>query len=379
MKAAPIKTILSLYCLCAIAFLHTEYVYGESATIMTLIKISRNDLSKIKENLTPMIQASEADSVSVILTWPEVYALEERSVGLRILTFDINDTAQGYSGASIPPYNEIMAELKTYASSNPDLCTYEVIGKSQKGNDIPKLVIGSKKNADAVRASYWISGATHGNEQASTIVVMELITFLLDRYETNDNAKNMVDNGVWHCVPVFNVDGYLARRRTLSNGDDPNRSFGWQVGYRNGQDAAGHYAVAPPFSTVEIQAYALQCSQYPCLAGVDFHTGQVMNYVPWFADHELIPEDQEAFAEIAKYYTTAGDGNMVNGGDMESRGMPGIQTDYSYSKSGTLSQCLEITIRQNGLPSNVASIASKHVQAFQGVFLETQTGVAGKV
>jgi hypothetical protein len=362
-----------------ITLLLTTSALAESGTVTTLMKISRQEFAKYIKRGALAILESEEDSLSITLPWPEVYALEERGVGVRILKFDINDAPSGYSGNSFPTYNEVMEALKTYASSKPDLCTYEVIGKSQNGKDIPKLMIGNKKNADSVRASYWISGATHGNEEMGTVAVMELVKFLIDKYEPDDNARKMVDNGVWHLVPIFNVDGYIAQRRTLSNGDDPNRSFGWQVGYKNGDDAAAQATVASPLSAAEIQAYTLQFSQHPCLAGIDLHTGEVKNYAPWFADHDIKPEDQDAYADIAKYFTAAGDGNLVNGGDLEKKGMPGIQTDYAYFKSGTLSQCLEITTVQNGLPSDASMISSKHVQAFQNVFFGTQTGVAGKV
>jgi hypothetical protein len=156
------ETIFKRYYRYVITVLVATSALAESGSVTTLMKISRQEFAKYIKHEPLAILESEEDSLSITLRWPEVHALEERGVGVRILKFDINDAPSGYSGNSFPTYNEVIEALKTYAASKPGLCTYEAIGKSQNGRDIPKLMIGNKENADSVRASYWISGATHG-------------------------------------------------------------------------------------------------------------------------------------------------------------------------------------------------------------------------
>jgi len=353
---------------------------GECHQIYTQIKVSRSVFNYIRSNTNSEIKSviQDRDFILMTMPWSAVYTLEEEGVDIEIVKFDINDKNIDYP--SYPTYKQVVTELKNYATNNPTLCKYEVIGKTQGGKDIPSLIITKDEENGKARPLYWISGATHGNEEMGTVAIMTFIKSLVSGYNSGDVQMNkMMEQSEWHLVPIFNVDGYISVRRTLKNGIDPNRSFGWQVGYKSGPDANSHGAVTKPLATPEIQAYAQQLVKYPFVIGVDLHTGQVANYAPWFADHDQKPEDQDSYIAISKHFAIAGDGNLQNGGDKVKKGMPGIQTDYGFSKSGTLSMCLELCREQGKLPSNAASIANKHVKAFQDVFTETQKGVMGNV
>ncbi|MBN1983166.1 MAG: hypothetical protein JW795_16650 [Chitinivibrionales bacterium] len=368
--------------LIGIFFVFTASISSQQSaqeSISTQVIMSLSEYVSISQDQTITMQRtiSTTDSVSVLMKWSDVYRLEEQGRAIRIVQYNSDDPSQ--LSQSYPSYDQVKKELQNYASTYPTLCRYEVIGKSQGGRDIPKVVIFSFADSLSPHPYYWASGATHGNEEMGTVTVLELIKFLLTQYASSATAKRMVDKAQWHLVPIFNVDGYVTVRRTLNNGDDPNRSNGWQVGYKNGADASNQGVVVTPLVTTELQSYTMQFSDYPYLFGVDFHTGQVANYAPWFADHDMMPEDNNAYRAIAAFFATAGDGSLQNGGNLEKKGMPGIQTDFGYSKTGSLTMCIELCNQQGGLPSNSAQIAEKHVQAFQGIFKETQQGIMGKI
>ena len=115
-------------------------------------------------------------------------------------------------------YEEMMAFLDALVKAHPDKISYQFIGKSQKGKDIPLVSLHAKQEKLA-KLKVWIQGGLHGNEPASTEGVLYLIEQLLNNPE-NAALLDAFDFGI---VPMANIDGYEKQDRYAADGMDLNR------------------------------------------------------------------------------------------------------------------------------------------------------------
>jgi hypothetical protein len=114
-------------------------------------------------------------------------------------------------------YKELMAFLNTVKTSHPDKIEISIIGKSQKGKDIPMIRINSPNGKQKVKV--WMQGGLHGNESAST----ETMLYLIDRLLNDNSNEKLIEYLDLAIVPMANIDGYLKNDRYAANGLDLNR------------------------------------------------------------------------------------------------------------------------------------------------------------
>ncbi|MEI6277629.1 MAG: M14 family metallocarboxypeptidase [Prolixibacteraceae bacterium] len=114
-------------------------------------------------------------------------------------------------------YDEMMGFLQSRVKSHPDLLRMESLGKTPNGKEIPILYFGDGKNPEKLRV--WLQGAIHGNEPGGTEGLFMLMNHLLDTPE-GLLLLNKMDIAL---LPVANVDGYIAQKRTSAGGLDLNR------------------------------------------------------------------------------------------------------------------------------------------------------------
>ena len=114
-------------------------------------------------------------------------------------------------------YEEMMGFLQSKVKSHPDLLRMESLGKTPNGKEIPILYFGDGKNPEKLRV--WLQGAIHGNEPAGAEGLFMLMNHLLNTPEGALLLKKM-DIAL---LPVANVDGYIAQKRTSASGLDLNR------------------------------------------------------------------------------------------------------------------------------------------------------------
>lgn len=114
-------------------------------------------------------------------------------------------------------YSEMMEFLKTKTKEHPEAVRLEVLGKTPKGVDIPIVYFGDGKNPKKLKI--WMQGGIHGNEPGGTEALFMLINHLLGSPEGSLLLKKM-DIAI---LPVANIDGYIAQKRTSADGFDLNR------------------------------------------------------------------------------------------------------------------------------------------------------------
>ncbi|MEI7423161.1 MAG: M14 family metallocarboxypeptidase [Prolixibacteraceae bacterium] len=114
-------------------------------------------------------------------------------------------------------YEEMMAFLQSKVKSHSDIVRMEMLGKTPGGKEIPILFFGDGKNPEKLRV--WLQGGIHGNEPAGTEGLFMIINHLL---ETPEGALLLKKLDI-AMLPVANVDGYIAQKRTSADGFDLNR------------------------------------------------------------------------------------------------------------------------------------------------------------
>lgn len=112
-------------------------------------------------------------------------------------------------------YEEMVKDIKALKESYPDLVTYKRIGKSHFGRDLWAVKIGK---GDSV---VFINGSHHAREWMTTTLVMKMMEYYLDGYQTEStidgyHVKDMLEElSIWF-VPMVNPDGVTLQQFGLS-------------------------------------------------------------------------------------------------------------------------------------------------------------------
>lgn len=116
-------------------------------------------------------------------------------------------------------YEELIGFLNQIQQKYSDYIKIEFIGKTQKGLDIPLVIIDKNPNKSE-KIKVWMQGGLHGNEPAST----EGLLYFIHTIANNPEEYNeILDKTELRIVPMANIDGYLKQDRFAANGLDLNR------------------------------------------------------------------------------------------------------------------------------------------------------------
>ena len=116
-------------------------------------------------------------------------------------------------------YPEMMTFVNAQLSKHADVMTLSFIGKSQKGKEIPMLLLTRKSNASEQKIKVWIQASLHGDEPGST----EGVLYLLDKLLNDSNYSYLLNKLEIAIIPMANIDGAEMLERTAANGLDLNR------------------------------------------------------------------------------------------------------------------------------------------------------------
>lgn len=132
-----------------------------------------------------------------------------------------------------PSYQGYIELLNKFAQQYPELCKTEEIGKSVKQKRIVALRVTDNVNDIEKEPRIFISCAIHGDEMNGTMIMFNMVNFLLSQYRSNSRVRNIIDNIDLWFAPFCNPDGTYYRsetsvstaRRANANGVDLNRDF----------------------------------------------------------------------------------------------------------------------------------------------------------
>ncbi|MCI0449632.1 MAG: immune inhibitor A [Chlorobi bacterium] len=134
-------------------------------------------------------------------------------------------------------YSEVVQKLDSMRLQYPTLIT----AKQNRGTTVENRVIWSVKisdNADvnesATEPAVYFDALHHAREPQAMAGTMYFMYWLLDNYNTNPEAKYLVDNREIYFVPVANPDGYVYNQTI-----NPNGGGMWRKNRRNNGSCFG--------------------------------------------------------------------------------------------------------------------------------------------
>jgi len=116
-------------------------------------------------------------------------------------------------------YQEMMAFINAQLSKHTDVMNLIFIGKSQKGKEIPLILLNKKSINSDTKIKVWIQASLHGDEPGST----EGVLYLLDKLLNDSNYSYLLNKLEIAIIPMANIDGNEMLERTAANGLDLNR------------------------------------------------------------------------------------------------------------------------------------------------------------
>uniref|UniRef100_UPI004048AEA1 M14 family zinc carboxypeptidase n=1 Tax=Flavobacterium sp. TaxID=239 RepID=UPI004048AEA1 len=112
--------------------------------------------------------------------------------------------------------------LALLAEKHPNIVQISDIGKTQKGNKIPMVMLSLKNGIpDTEKVRVTFIGGIHGNEPISTDGLLYLIHELTEKSE----YQHLLEKVILQVLPVVNVDGRSLDLRASYNGTDLNRDL----------------------------------------------------------------------------------------------------------------------------------------------------------
>ncbi len=265
------------------------------------------------------------------------------------------------SGTKGPPYADLVAYFSTLPKKYPDFVQVSQYGKTTQGRPLvvikvsfPQALLVPTRNA---KSAILITGSTHGNEYLG-------IEDHLPEWFARDGVKDPIvgqyfqTGGSVYFVPIYNPDGYEARRRENAHGVDLNRDFSIKqagfVGFKELESQAIRDFVA---SQVQAGQKLLMTMDYHCCIGAALY--------PWSFSGapNLPPTDLALFNNLGTVI------KGVFGADFQVGTTPvilgysavGTSKDYYYENYHSLSFTYE------GEESVEKNKLAQHVQMWRGL------------
>lgn len=223
-------------------------------------------------------------------------------------------------------YSEIVRDIKNIAKRYPKVTQEISIGKSDNGQDIIGLKIGSGSINNLVVATH------HGNEFASTAVAVAFAESL---------AKSPIKEMAVFVVPVLNISGYNDGDRYEENAKghfDPNRDY------------PGPCGTEGPFHLASTAALAKFIEKENIVSSATLHTFYPAVVYPWgISTHDRDTPYTELFTKLAEWSTEESKYQIGNSSDVVYPA-DGTFEDYAFWKHGIWSLLFELGYSHS--PSN---------------------------
>ena len=128
-------------------------------------------------------------------------------------------------GLSYPAYGDLCTTLDTLAQTYPLICRVSDAGFSAEGRALKTVTISDHPDQREAEPALTLVSTLHGNEPVGTALLLELIRYLVERYDTDSRVKALVDSHEIRLLPLANPDGYETGDRYNAQGLDLNRNF----------------------------------------------------------------------------------------------------------------------------------------------------------
>lgn len=347
----------------------------------------------------PILANTERSPVKIeIESHDDVYTLHNMGISIENLRENYVETHlypeeierlrdAGYRITEVPPqkwteegyhnYYEVEVYLDSMHIKYPELTKKDTIGYSVQGKNISAFLISDYPDSEETEPEIKFGATIHGNEPVGTELCLNLISYLLDSYETNDSIAWLINNTETWFVPLANPNGRQAYSRYNANEVDLNRNYPVPDG-SIGEDST--YDWEP-----ETRAMIDFCCQHNFVISTMFHGGALVVNYQWDYDSSAAP-DSGLIQLIALGYSWR-NGRMWNHG----LGYYGtIDGWYWYPVYGSLQDwaydsmaCIDLTIELDDEKwpdsSRLSELWDENRDAMIYLIEKIYTGVAGMV
>ena len=268
---------------------------------------------------------------------------------------------------------EAVQRLDDIHNEYPDFVSEKVsLGMSFQGRDIWAIKVSDNVNIDEDEAEVLYTGLHHAREPMSFMNLYYYIYWLLENYEIDDRATNIINNRELWFITIVNPDGYEYNRSIAPNGGgmqrknmretcngtpdgiDLNRNYSYQWAYDNtgssGDGCNETYRGSSAFSEPETQAVRDFIYQHNFPIALNYHSYGNLMIHPWGYEPGLsLPlDDDETFQEIGGELVRYN--NYLLGTGIETVGytVNGESCDWMYGSEGIIAYTPEVGNQSDG-------------------------------
>ncbi|HJZ40173.1 MAG TPA: M14 family zinc carboxypeptidase, partial [Bacteroidales bacterium] len=142
-------------------------------------------------------------------------------------------TGMAFGFDRYPAYQEYISIMEGFAAGFPLICQLAEFGTSKNGKKLLALKISDNAVIREQEPVFFYSSTMHGDEVVGYVLMLRLIRYLLENYETDGQVKRLLDGLEIWINPLSNPDGtyflsdtsVAGATRFNGNQTDLNRDF----------------------------------------------------------------------------------------------------------------------------------------------------------
>ncbi|KAL3089147.1 hypothetical protein niasHS_008512 [Heterodera schachtii] len=278
------------------------------------------------------------------------------------------EKASDFDSDKYHQYDTIISYLRLLAENNSDFISFNSIGKSYEGREIPYLKFGKSAKNGQKKPIMLVDAGIHAREWIAPAVALKFI----DSLASDNKYNSILDQLDIYVIPAVNPDGYehtwtsdrlwrktrSGPRRSFNNacsdsdeaalcyGTDPNRNFPYRWGEvgTSGCPCSEVFHGDNPLSEPECANLASFMHEHLPQIDAYLTLHSYSNVLMHGCNHNLIPEWQRVGNEMANAIEKAGGEHFKVGcGDEILYAATGSSRDYAQSVNIKYVYTMELT------------------------------------
>jgi len=298
-------------------------------------------------------------------------------------------------------YDQMTKFLRTTSSRYPNLTALYSIGKSVQGRDLWVMVVSASPYEHMIgKPDVKYVANMHGNEAVGRELMLHLIQYLVNSYNTDQYIKWLLDNTRIHILPSMNPDGFeVAREGQCDGGQGRYNARGFDLN-RNFPD---YFKQNNKRGQPETDAVKEWTSKIQFVLSGGLHGGALVASYPFdntpnsmfqsYASTPSITPDDDVFRHLALTYSRnhptmhlgqackAGTPSFKNGITNGAAWYPltGGMQDFNYVWHGCMEVTLELSCCKYPPPSDLPKFWEENRLSLVKFLAEAHRGVHGFV
>ena len=269
-------------------------------------------------------------------------------------------------------FSEIVENLDELYEDYPNLVSEKIsIGQTLEGRDIWAIKMSDNPNIDEDEAEVLYTGLHHAREPMSYMNLFYYMNWLVENYNVDQMANDILDNRELWFIPAINPDGLVYNQQIAPNGGgmqrknaretcnggvdgvDLNRNYSFMWGLDNqGSSPDGcdeTYRGNMPFSepeTTAIEAF-VSAHDFPVAFNYHSYSNLLLHPYGYTEPNPMDDEDIQTFTEIGQELVSVNGYELGTGVDIL-YAVNGEACDWMYGVHGIFAYTPEVGSSQDG-------------------------------